>query len=269
MAVLKRPMYAIGDPHGMTIGTDVQIAKFAVHRYEDNLLPRPVTGFTKHFGPALKDALKTVIQPREGIPATGNIGKATWDVLWDYLDAYRKAKYLAWTVPVIPKPIPVPDLGPLYRDGASVLLHQLTHNTDAPADPSDSAYDLAEFYPAYDDGWIAGRWVLAVEDLVVTKASSARPGDAFYATGKSRLRYWYGHLIQAPSVGREFRKGEVVGAIAYQPNGSSHVHLGIDARPLIGHRLLFGANGNGPDYTYGSPTVGVQLREALSLAKAA
>lgn len=252
MAVLKRPMYAVGDPHGMTVGLDVQIAKFAVHRYETNLLPRPTTGFTPQFGPALKDALKTVIQPREGIPATGNIGKATWDVLWDYLDAYRKAKYLAWPVPVIPKPNPVPDLGPLYVGGASVLNHQLTHNTDG-----------IPYYPAYDDGWIQGRGVLAVEDLVVSKGSSADYGDAFYATGKSRLKYWYGHLTFAPAVGREFKKGAYVGTIAFQP--TPHVHLGIDARNLVGQSLLYGANGNGPDYTYGSPTVGTQLKELLSL----
>ena len=245
---LKRPMYA-----GETVGKDVQIAKFAVHRYEDGLLPEPTNGFTKNFGPALKEALQKVIQPREGIPASGNIGQATWDVLWDYLDAYRKAQYVAWKVPVIPKPNPVPDLGPLYNGGASVLNHQLTHNTDGIA-----------LYPAYDDGWVYGRTVLAVEDLVVTKASSANPGDAFYAAGKSKLLYWYGHLIVAPPVGREFHKGEKVGEIANQR--APHVHLGIDARQLVGRPLLYGANGHGPDYTYGSPTVGVQLKEGLSLA---
>jgi len=193
MAILKRPMYH-AKPKGPTYGLDVQIAKFAVGRYEDGLLPRPSTGYTKTFGPALYDALRKVIQPREGIPATGDIGKATWDALWDYLDAYRKAKYLAWTPPVIPKPNPVPDLGPLYVGGASVLNHQLTHNTDG-----------IPYYPAYDDGWIQGRGILAVEDLVVRKASSADYGDAFYATGKSRIEYWYGHLTFAPAVGREFR----------------------------------------------------------------
>lgn len=255
MAVLKRPMYASGDPRGPTIGTDVQIAKFGARRYETGLMPPPPPGGdTKHFGSALRDALKTVIQPREGIPATGNIGKATWDVLWDYLDKYRKAKYLAWTPPVIPKPVPVPDLGPLYRDGASVLNHSLTHNTDG-----------IPGYPAYDDGWIAGRTILAVEDFVISRSSSATPGDAFYAVGKSKLQYWYGHLVSAPSVGREFKKGDMVGNIMYQANDKSHIHLGIDARPLIGHSLLYGATGHGPDYTYGSPTVGTQLREALSL----
>lgn len=252
MAILKRPMYH-GDPeHPMTVGTDVAIAKFAVGRYETGLLPKPEGGYTPQFGPALKDALKTVIQPREGIPATGNIGKATWDVLWEYLDAYRKAKYLAWQPPVIPKPNPVPQLGPLYVGGASVLNHQLTHNTDG-----------IPYYPAFDDGWIQGRKILAVEDLVVTRGSSADYGDAFFGTGKSRLQYWYGHLTFAPAVGREFSKGDVVGTIAWQP--TPHVHLGIDARALVGQSLLYGATGHGPDYSFGSPTVGAQLKELLSL----
>lgn len=266
MAKLKRPMYHGGHPKGPTVGKDVQIAKFAVGRYETNLLPKPAGGYTKNFGTGLRDALQTVIQPAEGIPATGNIGQATWDVLWPLLDDYHRWQYRIWTVPVIPKPIPMPDLGPLYVGGASVLQHQLTHNTDSSLDPSDGPYDLAEFYPAYDDGWISGRTVLAIEDLVVTRSSSANPGDAFYATGKSSIRYWYGHLISAPGVGREFRKGEPVGSIAFQPNDRSHVHLGIDTRPLIGHKLLYGATGHGPDYTYGSPTVGAQLLEELSLS---
>src|SRR6187397_1077915 len=165
---LKRPMY-----HGKTVGKDVAIAKFAVGRYEDGLLPKPSGGYTEQFGPALYEALQKVIQPREGIPHSGDIGQATWDVLWELLDAYRRAQYVAFKVPVIPKPNPVPDLGALYYGGASVLNHQLTHNTDGIA-----------LYPAYDDGWVYGRTVLAVEDLIVTKASSANPGDAFYATGK-------------------------------------------------------------------------------------
>lgn len=251
MARLKRPMYH-GPPKGPTFGKDVQIAKFAVGRYEDELLPAPSTGYTKNFGPGLREALQKVIQPREGIPASGNIGQATWDVLWPLLDDYHRWQYRVWSVPVIPKPSPVPDLGPLYAGGASVLSHQLTHNTDG-----------IPYYPAYDDGWVYGRSVLAVEDLIVTKASRANYGDAFYAGGKSKLEYWYGHLIVSPAVGRTFKKGDVVGKIGSQP--TPHIHLGIDARPLVGQSLDYGANGNGPDYTYGSPTVGAQLKELLSL----
>jgi hypothetical protein len=239
-------------PKGPTVGKDVQIAKFAVGRYETNLLPVPAGGYTKNFGPGLYEALHKVIQPKEGIPASGDIGQATWDVLWPLLDDYHRWQYRVWKLPVIPKPNPVPALGALYTGGSSVLYHQLTHNTDGIPN-----------YPAYDDGWVYGRTVLAVEDLVVTQASSANPGDAFYAQGRSKLKYWYGHLIVAPSVGTSFKKGTSVGRIDFQR--APHIHLGIDARPLVGHSLLYGRNGNGPDYSYGSPTVGAQLKEALSL----
>jgi hypothetical protein len=251
----KRPMYATGDPHGMTVGFDVVCAKFAARRYEDGLMPpEPPGGDTKQFGTALKEALQKVIQPQEGIPATGNIGRATWDVLWPLLDDYHRYRYRLWKVPSIPKPNPVPDLGPLYVGGASVLNHSPTHNSDG-----------VPMFLAYDDGWIAGRTVLAVEDMIVdTKHTSSNPGSAFYATGKSKLRYWYAHLTDSPALGREFKKGDAVGRI-YNQGSRSHVHLGIDARGLIGRSLLYGANGNGPDYTYGSPTVGAQLREYLSL----
>lgn len=251
-------------PKGPTVGFDVICAKYAVHAYEVGLLPKPSGGFTPQFGPALYEALRKVIQPSEGIPASGDIGKGTWDILWPLLTPYRKSRYLAWARPT-PAPNPVPDLGPLYQGGASVLYHSLTHNTDGPSDPSDSAYDLSEFYPAFDDGWIGGRTIWAVENLTVIKASSSSPGDAFFALGRSKIRWWYGHLRYAPSVGRTFRKGDAVGQILSQSGGKSHVHLGMDTRLLIGHRLLYGATGNGPDYTYGSPTVVTQLREYLSL----
>lgn len=257
MARLKRPMYHGGHPKGPTIGKDVQIAKFAVGRYETNLLPPPPGGYTKTFGTGLREALSVVIQPNEGIPPSGNIGQATWDVLWPLLDDYHRWQYRVWTPPVIPKPNPVPDLGPLYYGGASVLSHSLTHNTDG-------SPELTRYYPAFDDGWIAGRTVLAVENLIVAAASGANPGEAFYGAGESKLAYWYGHLTSAPSVGTEFEKGQPVSRI-YNQGKKSHVHLGIDARALANLTLLYGATGHGPDYTYGSPTVGVQLREALSL----
>lgn len=241
-------------PKGPTFGRDVQIAKFAVGRYRPGLLPEPSSGYTKNYGRGLYDGLRKVIQPREGIPASGDIGQATWDILWPLLDDYHRWQYRVWSQPTIPKPSPVPDLGALYSGGASVLYHSLTHSTSGISN-----------YPAFDDGWIGGRTLWAVEDMAVHTASGSNPGDAFFARGKSGIDYWYGHLLRAPSVGSSFRKGQAVGTILHQSGGKSHVHLGIDARRLIGHSLLYGATGHGPDYTYGSPTVVTQIREALSL----
>lgn len=251
---LKRAMYH-SQPKGPTEGFDVKTAKFAVHRYETGLLPKPVTGFTKQFGPALREALVKVIQPREGIKPTGNIGQATWDVLWTYLDDYRRMLYRAWKVPTIPKPDPVPDLGSLYIGGASALNHSLTHRTSG-------ITEEGSVWPAYDDGWVYGRTVLAVEHITVYKQSGSAGGDAVFCQGASKLHYWYGHLAVAPATGRSFSKGERVGTIANltAAQGYPHVHLGINARPLIGHDFIHNTN-----YQPGAPTVGSQLREAMSL----
>lgn len=139
----------------------------------------------------------------------------------------------------------VPNLGPVVLGGTKLLSLVLTHNTDG-----------IPHYPAIDLGWKVGRDVLAVEDMVVTRPSSANIGDAFYASGSSTIEYWYGHLIVAPAVGRRFRRGEKVGDIAQHPNGP-HVHFAMDARPLIGHDLVYG-------YGPGIPTVGAQLAKALA-----
>jgi hypothetical protein len=156
---------------------------------------------------------------------------------------------------------PVPALGPVYRNDKSVLLYVPTHNTDGirrPGQPS--------VYPAFDSGWTTGKVILAPERLKVTKQSSAQGADAFYATGVSTLEYWFGHVQQAPATGAWFEKGEALGKIARisAADGGPHLHLGINAMALIGRDLRWGRNGNGPDYTYGSPTIGVQLTEAMS-----
>lgn len=255
---LKRAMYH-AEPKGPTRGKDVQIAKWGVHNYETNLLPKPVTGFTPDFGPALYDALHKVIQPNEGINPTGDIGQATWDVLWEYIPRWKRAEYLAWKIPTIPKPNPVPWLGPVIVGDPPLSKLSLTHNTDGM--PS------GQSYIAVDVGWIQGRTILAPEDLVVTKQSSAAGADAFYASGSSTLLYWFGHLQYAPKTGTRFKRGQVMGRIAWIPSsdGGPHLHVGIDGRPLLGHPFAYGRTGKGPDYTFGSPSIDAQLREALSL----
>jgi len=251
---LKRAMYGPNRPKGPTVGKDVQIMKFGVNRYEAELLPEPPGGYTTTFGDALQEALVKVLQPQENIPATGNIGQATFDVIWEYLDDYRRSQYRNFKVPPPkPPPVKVPDLGPIYRGtyAVSIMQHSLTHRTSG-----------IPFFPAFDDGWVAGRDVIAPEDIQVYDQSGSAGGDAFYVVGVSGIKYWFGHLAFTQPTGKKFLKGEKIGDIAWMPTslGSSHVHCGIDARPLIGHELI-----HRTDYRQGAPTVGTQLREALSL----
>jgi hypothetical protein len=216
-------------------------------KVEDNFFPRPPAGFDDVYNVKAVDAV-TIFQRLSDLPATGIFNQATLDDLAPYMDAYAKLMYLSY-IPPRPKP-QVPALGPVYSGGASVLLHSLTHETDG-----------IPYYPAFDDGWRAGRAVLAPEDLTVTEQSGSAGGDAFYATGKSKLRYWFGHLAWAPPTGRTFAKGSSMGVIASIPSsqGGPHVHVGIDARALIGHELEHKTN-----YQTGAPSVGEQLARALA-----
>lgn len=140
----------------------------------------------------------------------------------------------------------VPNLGPVVPGGVSILDQDLTHVTSG-----------LPTYPAFDDGWRAGREVIAPEDLVIARQSGAQGGDAFYATGKSKLRYWFGHVDQAPMTGKKFRKGDVMARISAD-HPRPHVHVGIDAKDLIGFQLASATN-----YTHGAPKVGLQLTKAL------
>jgi hypothetical protein len=151
-----------------------------------------------------------------------------------------------------PSPIVVPILGPVWAGGKSVLFQDLTHNTDGIAR-----------YPAFDDGWVAGRVVIAPEDLeVISPRTSSSPGEAIYCRGKSKLRYWFGHLDRSQGIGEKFAKGDAIGKIMWQPNEKSHVHVGVNIE------LLPGCSGkelaHHTDYTHGAPLVGVQLRSLLA-----
>ena len=147
---------------------------------------------------------------------------------------------------------PVPNLGPVLEDGLAMLLMAPTHNTDGVPN-----------HPAFDTGFgQAGRWILAPEKLTITRQSGAQGGDAVFAVGASKIEYWIGHIGVAPATGKVFLKGARIARIADQA-GTDHVHWGLDTRPLTGRTLKYGRNGNGPDYTWGSPTIGAQLAAAL------
>jgi hypothetical protein len=156
-------------------------------------------------------------------------------------------------------PPPVPYLGAVTPGGKAVNLQQLSHNTDGVHRLGQPSY-----YPAFDFGWVPGLAMLAVEPMRVRRQSSAMGADAFYAAGESGIDYWYGHLVRAPATGTRFKRGDVVARIAAIP-GVDHGHLGINAIPVIGKDLSWGRYGRGPDYTWGSPTVGAQLQKALAL----
>jgi hypothetical protein len=164
-------------------------------------------------------------------------------------------KRIDWVEAGLAKP-PLPYLGVVTPGGKPLLLEQLTHETDG------LFKDTGSHYPALDFGWDTGEVVYAPEPMVITKQSGAQGADACYAQGESSLKYWLGHIVQAPPTGARFKRGDVLGRIARIP-GADHAHLGIDARPLIDHDFKWGATGHGPDYTYGSPTVGKQLAEGL------
>lgn len=245
-------MFGPDHPEGPTRGQDVKILKYGLRRYEDDFFKNPP--YDEVFNKDTQDAVK-ILQRLENIdPVTGNVGQRTWDVVWKYLTEYRKAQYLVFRVPKPPPKRVVPALGPVWSGGASILFHSLTHETDGfpnPKHPESS-------YPAFDDGWVAGRPVIAPEDLTVTDQSSSAGGDAFYATGASKLKYWFGHLAWAPPTGRSFSKGQTMGVIAHltKSEGSSHVHIGINAVPLIGHDFAHKNN-----YQTGAPSVGEQLAQ--------
>ncbi len=149
--------------------------------------------------------------------------------------------------PEVPK---VPDLGPVWRGGKSILLHDLTHATGG-----------IPLYPAFDDAFVAGCKIIAPEAITVTKQSSSRPGDAFYAKGASKIRYWFAHLVSAPATGRKFRKSETIGVVLdHDIGGGPHVHVGIIVEDLLGRGKQLEYHTN---YTHGGGLIGDQLREEL------
>jgi hypothetical protein len=181
------------------------------------------------------------------VPASdwrGNMMSDKGEPVWDEYgaDLYRDYK------PPPPKPPAsgVPDLGPVWGDGKSVLAHDLTHATGG-----------IPLYPAFDDAFAAGRDILAPEDLEVTRASGSDPGAAFYALGRSKIQYWFGHLVAAPAVGKTFSRGAKLGDVLdHNVGGGPHVHVGLNVEKLWGQGKEMTHK---TSYQHGAPTVGAQL----------
>jgi hypothetical protein len=218
-----------------------------------------------HWNAKLSDAAAAWKRKRGLIPADsndGSWGQKSHDVMrsaWfteDQKPAFDgesqrllKEEKRAYDADQEPPDTKVPDLGPLWQGGLSVLQQDCTHMTSGMSVP----------YPAFDDAFVQGRIIIAPEKVNVYKASSSNPGDAFYGAGASKIEYWFGHLLLAPAVGTVLQKGAKVGEVA--PNsigGGPHVHLGLDTRPLTGKTLL-----HHTDYTHGAPLIGDQLAKEL------
>lgn len=150
-------------------------------------------------------------------------------------------------------PVPIPQLGPIWMGGPSVLTHDLTHVTAG-----------IPLYPAFDDAFVQGRVIIAPENLeVIPPLTSSNPGEAFYARGRSKLKYWFGHLDRSHGIGARFSKGDAIGRVAANNiGGGPHCHCGINAEAILGAGKQFLHH---TDYTHGAPTIGAQLRTALSL----
>lgn len=179
MPTLKRPLYGPNDPRGPSHGRDVRdFVKRTLNRLPaqipvgENFFPRPEGGFDDVYNAKTVQAVKVVQQFNDISPATGFMGQATLDALWQYADAYSKYVYKKWTAPK-PKPIPPPlilpkqgrdslhsSLLPLFSLGRNMGLSDLgTYNPDSDL-PSGAPSDHS-VYPAMafdlgvepDNGW--------------------------------------------------------------------------------------------------------------------
>lgn len=153
--------------------------------------------------------------------------------------------------------VTVPALGPVKPNGLAVLLHALTHNTDG----------FEGVWPAFDDTLVSvGTPVVAPEDCTVIDHTGSDGGVGFKVRGKSTIVHLFLHCATRPPMGSKIAKGARLSTVARirQDQGGPHIHYAIDTRPLVRVWLKYGRDGNGPDYTFGSPTIGAQLASLLA-----
>jgi hypothetical protein len=133
-------------------------------------------------------------------------------------------------------------LGPVLAGHKSVCDNDLTHATSGFA-----------FHPAFDDLEKAGAAVLAPEDLTITKWGSAKGGESLHATGTSGIHWWFGHVDKRRPVGTKVKRGQRIATVSAE-HEHPHVHVGLDARALVGVELEHHTN-----YTHGGPSICSQL----------
>lgn len=148
----------------------------------------------------------------------------------------------------------LPNLGPLWVGAPSTLDSDFTHMTSGLGWP---AWDTAL---TGDPG--PSKPILAPELLTVdTKDSSAHPGEAFYVTGASGIRWWFAHLDRDWPLGTKLAKGVVIGkTLPTSVGGGTHLHVACNIIPVTGRHARYGANGDGPQYTHGPYTLRTELQ---------
>jgi hypothetical protein len=141
-----------------------------------------------------------------------------------------------------------PDIGPLEKGGASLLDFALSHDTTGIA-----------LFPATDTVWTKGTTIIAPEKITITQASSSNPGDACYAKGESGAEYWFGHMVEAPPVGKVISKGGTIGKVGAWSGHTPHCHCGVNVESLWGKgkELKHGENYS----VTGIPTIRTQLQD--------
>jgi murein DD-endopeptidase MepM/ murein hydrolase activator NlpD len=164
-----------------------------------------------------------------------------------------------------PQPAPtsptakMPDLGPVFPGGKSLLDECPTHDTSR-----------LSGYPGFDTNFRAGSSVIAPEGGMVTRHSgSDRSGFSVYMTGDSGLKYYFQHMNPDGRAPRgRIEKGEKIGTVGsakrFPGMRVDHNHVGVNCEAFLGKgkELLWGGAPVKPRKRYGigSATIRKQLK---------
>ncbi len=100
---LKRSLYRKSHPAGPTKGQDVIVVAHGLAKHPKAQFSKPPDGFDDVWNELKAEATERV-QRAAGISATGNVGQATFDKIWPYVDDFRRLQYKRFEVPSPPEP---------------------------------------------------------------------------------------------------------------------------------------------------------------------
>ncbi|MBA2707005.1 MAG: hypothetical protein H0U59_04275 [Gemmatimonadaceae bacterium] len=100
---LKRSLYRKSHPAGPTKGQDVIVVAHGLSKHPNTQFSKPPEGFDDVWNELKAEATERV-QRAAGISATGNVGQATFDKIWPYVDDYRRLQYKRFEIPSPPEP---------------------------------------------------------------------------------------------------------------------------------------------------------------------